>query len=354
MNTVSTPPSTSVTCTSSTESRMKMERSTTVRRRMWAGSSCVDLADGCARSRRPPPPCWRRIASPHRATDPGRPSISEALRRSSIPSTTRATWAGRSARRRGTPRSGGRKPSTDRNLPATRTSGSCRPCSSLPAGTSMFSRCSACDHLRVRQAVSPAAFRCPRRPGSRGGPARPCSPALPRHGFEALLDHLLGKRRERLDIGAGLSTAIERIGMALKSMRWITGSFMSLGKSARMALILACASCWAVCDARAEPELDHDGGEPLGGGGADVADAGDGVQRLLDALGDLAFDGLGRRPGVEGLDRQNGDLDVRKLVDGELPVREEAERHQRDGHMVASTGCLMERSLRNMGYSRSC
>ncbi len=43
-----------------------------------------------------------------------------------------------------------------------------------------------------------------------------------------------------------LSTATETIGMALKSMRWITGSSMSFGKSARMALIFAWASCWAV------------------------------------------------------------------------------------------------------------
>ena len=44
----------------------------------------------------------------------------------------------------------------------------------------------------------------------------------------------------------GLSTASETIGMALMSMRWITGSFMSLGNCDRMALILACASCCAV------------------------------------------------------------------------------------------------------------
>ncbi len=43
-----------------------------------------------------------------------------------------------------------------------------------------------------------------------------------------------------------LSTATETTGMALKSMRWMMGSSMSRGKSARMALILAWASCWAV------------------------------------------------------------------------------------------------------------
>ena len=43
-----------------------------------------------------------------------------------------------------------------------------------------------------------------------------------------------------------LSTATDMTGMALKSIRWITGSSMSVGKSARMALILACASCCAL------------------------------------------------------------------------------------------------------------
>jgi hypothetical protein len=44
----------------------------------------------------------------------------------------------------------------------------------------------------------------------------------------------------------GLSTETETTGIALKSIRWITGSLMSVGNSERMELILACASCCAV------------------------------------------------------------------------------------------------------------
>ena len=123
--------------------------------------------------------------------------------------------------------------------------------------------------------------------------------------------------------------AIEMIGMAFKSMRWITGSFMSVGKSARMALILACASCWALLmrvprrNSTTMAESPSVVVEEMWRTPEMV------FKRLFDALGDFPLDGFRRRTGVERLYRQDGDLDVREHVDGELPVRENAERHQR-------------------------
>jgi hypothetical protein len=47
-------------------------------------------------------------------------------------------------------------------------------------------------------------------------------------------------------------------------------------------------------DVRAEVELGGDDREALGGGRGLMAQAGDGVEGFLDALGDLALDRLGR------------------------------------------------------------
>ena len=121
---------------------MKTERSTTVRSRICPGSSWFS-----SRTARSMPSATSTVLAPDCLTmsraRPGRPSISEALRRSSMPSTTRATSGRKMGRPFRTATIRFRNPSTERNLPATRTSGSRSLCSSLPAGRSMFSRSSA-------------------------------------------------------------------------------------------------------------------------------------------------------------------------------------------------------------------
>ena len=80
----------------------------------------------------------------------------------------------------------------------------------------------------------------------------------------------------------------------------------------------------------AEVEDQHDLRVALAGGGAHLVDAGDALQRLLDAVDELALDGVGRRAGVVDADHQHRLLDIGDLVDAQLVQREQPERHQRD------------------------
>jgi hypothetical protein len=83
-----------------------------------------------------------------------------------------------------------------------------------------------------------------------------------------------------------------------------------------------------VVDARAQPELHDDRRHPFGGGRRNVPHARDGVERLFNALGYFALHGFRRCAGVQRLHGQNGDLHIRKLIDRELPVREDSQRDQ--------------------------
>ena len=72
-------------------------------------------------------------------------------------------------------------------------------------------------------------------------------------------------------------------------------------------------------------ERDGDARAALGRGRAQLVDAGDGVDRGLDAVGDLGLDVLGRRAGVGGRDRDDRRLDARVAIDAEREERDAAD-----------------------------
>ena len=66
---------------------------------------------------------------------------------------------------------------------------------------------------------------------------------------------------------------------------------------------------------------------------AQLVDAGDGVDRGLDAVGDLGLDALRRRAGVGRRDRHDRHLDARVAIDAEREERHAADdRQRRDQH----------------------
>ena len=76
---------------------------------------------------------------------------------------------------------------------------------------------------------------------------------------------------------------------------------------------------------------DHDDGrQAFGRGRAHLVDAGDALQRLLDAVDELALDRVRRRARVGDGHHQHRLLDVGDLVDAQLLQRQQAERHHRD------------------------
>ena len=81
--------------------------------------------------------------------------------------------------------------------------------------------------------------------------------------------------------------------------------------------------------------LEHEGGEdlrlPLDGAGAQLVEAGDGVDGLLDGLGDLALDLLRGGAGQARGDGDGGEIDLGEDVYPELREGGQAEHHQR-GH----------------------
>jgi hypothetical protein len=153
------------------------------------------------------------------SNSPGRRSISDALRSSSMPSTTRAI----EARKIGVPiryvTISRPNESTPLSFPATRTSGSRPFCSSLPAGISRFSRWSA----RVTSAyVSPYDLSRSRSRkiwiSRRVAPTRFACPTPGTVSIRFLM--IFSASEDRVFRSAeGLSIAMETIGMVLKSIR---------------------------------------------------------------------------------------------------------------------------------------
>src|SRR4029450_13669878 len=83
--------------------------------------------------------------------------------------------------------------------------------------------------------------------------------------------------------------------------------------------------------------LEHEGREdlalPLDGGGAELVEAADGVDDLLDGLGDLALDLLGGRAGQERGDGDGGQVHLGEDVHAELDEGRQPQHHQgRDDH----------------------
>src|SRR5690606_4132976 len=81
-----------------------------------------------------------------------------------------------------------------------------------------------------------------------------------------------------------------------------------------------------------EVELDDDERDALEGLGRDSVHALDRIERLLEAARDLALHDLGARAGIDGLDDDDGDVDLRHVVDGELAEAEHAEDDEPEHH----------------------
>src|SRR5262249_23467421 len=82
-------------------------------------------------------------------------------------------------------------------------------------------------------------------------------------------------------------------------------------------------------DVPVEDEGDEDLGAALDRGGAQLVEAADGVDDLLDPLRDLALDLLGAGAGQPGGDRDGRDVDLGKEVEAEIAVRGDPQHHQR-------------------------
>ena len=79
-----------------------------------------------------------------------------------------------------------------------------------------------------------------------------------------------------------------------------------------------------------ELERDDDLRDAFGGGRGQRVDAADGVDGLLDLVGDLGFDLLRRRAGQARRHRDRRDVDVGKAIDAEAAEREQADDGQRE------------------------
>src|SRR5690606_6410776 len=79
-----------------------------------------------------------------------------------------------------------------------------------------------------------------------------------------------------------------------------------------------------------QDELDDDGGETLGGVAQEVVDAGDGVDRLLDAFGDFGLDLTRAAARQRGHDHHGGDVHLGEAVDAQLDVPGDAEHREEE------------------------
>ena len=159
----------------------------------------------------------------------------------------------------------------------------------------------------------------------------------PGHALDALqplADDLLAEDRQ-LARAARLATAApaSTTGWALSLLKRATvGALASRGKRGlhrgdAVAHVLHRAAHVGV-----ERELDARLAAALEAARGDALDAGDAVERLLDRLGHLALDRLGRRARVGDVDEGDRRRDVGHLLDAQLAVREQAEHAQRHHH----------------------
>src|SRR5207344_2990133 len=81
-----------------------------------------------------------------------------------------------------------------------------------------------------------------------------------------------------------------------------------------------------------EREVDRDARVPLIGRRAQLVDAADGVDRLLDALGDRGLDLFGARARQVGLHRYDRGVGFRHEIEAERFVRHGAQHDERRGH----------------------
>ena len=293
------PPMIIVVFTSWMESRMKVESSRTTCSVTPGGSSWPSFVHRAPARRPPPPPCWRPTASARRgrarAARRGRPAFLRLL----DPVHHLGQVAHVDGRRRPRASPGcARCPRRVRPRAATRTSASVAPRSAEPAGASTFSLAQRLhhlgqrdvvglepravhDHLDLARATRPRGSPRPRRARSPAAASRAC----PRGRWRPA-----GER-------PGALTATETMGRAPGSMRWTMGSSISRGRWPRIAATLPRMS-WDATWVETSRWKRDDVREALLRGGLDVLDALDGVDRLLDLLGDLALDRLRRaRPG---------------------------------------------------------
>ena len=260
----------------------------------------------------------------------GTPLTMAAERASSAASMRRAT----SPRRIGTPSrtstTSRSKSAGSRSRPVTRTSFSPGPSSSRPAGTSMFSRGQHAHHLvdghgagreslgielhRDRPLLAaderdlPDAVDRPRAPcgssrrrGSSARAASACRSAAPARRS--------GCRRGRSAGPCGVS--------------------MSSGSCSRISSIFARTSCCASMSFTLSSNSMKIEESPSSEVEVSVPDPGDRVDRLLDLPRDVALHRFRRGARVDRLHHDEGEGDVRPLVDRQPPVREEAQRDQR-------------------------
>ena len=85
-------------------------------------------------------------------------------------------------------------------------------------------------------------------------------------------------------------------------------------------------------DVRSQLELHADGASPLRAGAAERADAGDGVEVLLEDVGDVLLDDLGARAFEYGRNRDHREIHVRIVVDAQALIAEHAKHDQREHH----------------------
>jgi hypothetical protein len=134
-------------------------------------------------------------------------------------------------------------------------------------------------------------------------------------------------------------TASCTTGWALsKSPLRISGSLASRGKSGRMSAILSRTSCTAPPHLGVEAELDVGLAASFPRVRADHLHAVDGVDHLLDRLGDVVLDAFGRGARVVHLDEDERDGDVGHALDPQRVVREEAEHAQEHHHHGGEDG----------------
>ena len=130
-------------------------------------------------------------------------------------------------------------------------------------------------------------------------------------------------RRSRLP-----ETTMLRIGVASMSNLSTTGESVPAGSCDRTVETLSRTSCAATSPSRSRTKKTTTFDTPFAGDRAQLVDALDGVDRLLDRLGDAALHLLDAGAAQRGGDGDDREVDVGEEIDPELPVREQPEHDQ--------------------------